>query len=202
MAGDGGFLRDDTKDVVKADPLQITWWAALAGSVTAITAFVIALLDELNALAIPDNIKIALIGLIGAGIIGWAISSAGDALARAYASAHVTPGVTETTPEGAEKTTPPKPAIQTAADALAKVYGTAHGVPSAAATPGAVTKTQLVPLPAPLIVQVGDAQARAILAMVKEDKTVEYLVGLDGQQLDWKPESQVRVPTPTGAVRR
>lgn len=199
MAGDAAPLRDPEKDVVNADPLQITWWAALAGSATAIIAFVIAILDELNALEVSENIKIALVGLIGAGIIGWAISSAADALAKVYSTAHVTPEVTQTTSEGVEKKTPARPAIQTAADTLAKGYGAAHGVPAtgapAAAAPAPAAEQQFVPLPL-LTVQVGDdAQAKAVLALVKDDKTVEYLVGLNGQQLGWKPQSEVRIPS-------
>lgn len=176
------ILRDSAKDVVGSDPLQITWWAALSGAVTAAGAFGTAILDQVNVLPIPDPIKIAVIGLIGASIIGWAIASAGDALARAYATAHVTPKEEDL----------PKPAIQTAATALAEVYKAAHPAP-ADETAAGNAQARLVSLPVPLEVRVGNATAHAVLALVKEDKTIEYLVGLPGQQLDWKPEAAVQV---------
>ena len=175
------FSRNAANDVVEADSLRVTWWAALSASVTTIAAFAVAILDQLNALTIPDNIKIAIIGLIGAGVIGWAIASAGDALARAYATAHVTPKEDDV----------PKPAIQTAATALAEAYKEAHPALAGGAV-GGNAQERLVALPS-VDVRVGNADAKAVLALVKEDKTVEYLVGLPGQQLDWKPSASVQL---------
>ncbi len=177
MATTSLFSRNAENDVVESDSLRVTWWAALSASVTTIGAFAVAVLDQLNALTIPDNIKIALIGLIGAGVVGWAIASSGDALARAYAAAHVTSNEDDV----------PKPAIQTAAAALVTAYEKAH---PAAPPAGANGQGRLVPLPS-VEVRVGNADAKAVLALVKEDKSVEYLVGLPGQQLDWKPSASV-----------
>jgi hypothetical protein len=140
--------------------------------------------DVLNA---PTSITVALIALVGAGIIGWSIAAAGDTLARAYASAHVTRTATGENNQ---------PAIQTAAEKLAQVYAAAHGISTEANTI-ATPQGRLVPFPTPLPVKVRgkDAQAVAVLVSGESGKeTQKYLVGLPDSQMTWMPSDAISLP--------
>jgi hypothetical protein len=107
--------------VIDTPAVGFTWIAGLSGAITAIIAAIISIGQGLgiNVLEAPTPITVALIALVGAGIIGWSIAATGDTLARAYASAHVTR--TETGENN-------QPAIQTAAEKLVQIYAAAHGI--------------------------------------------------------------------------
>jgi hypothetical protein len=76
--------------VIDTPGTPFTSAAGFAAAIAAILAGALAVLQGLDVLEIFEPVKIALIGLVGAGILAWAIVAAGDSLARAYALAHVT----------------------------------------------------------------------------------------------------------------
>lgn len=104
--------------VIDTPGTRFTSAAGFSAAIAAALAGALAVLQGLDVLEITEPVKIALNGLVGAGVLAWAIAAAGDLLARAYALAHVT-GVV-----GKEN----QPAIQTAADKIAEIYAAAHGV--------------------------------------------------------------------------
>ena len=180
------YLQGDAgKDLVESRKLGFTTAAGFASALTAIVAGVISAVDPIVTNdKIEDPIKIALLGLVGAGIIGWAIASAGDVLARAYASAHVV------RLEGASN----QPALQaaakelqlhTAVDKLVNAYSNAQPVAD-----GEIP-ARLVALPVPLDVEVRGTSSKAVAALVEGDETVRYLVGRPGEALTWEPGSAV-----------
>ena len=111
----GTLLSSDTKenDVVGADSLRFTTAAGYAAAVTAVVGALLPVLDKVTALSVSENIKIAMLGLVGAGVLAYAVASAGDVVARAYATAHVHPA--EGTGTGAK---PPRPAAEYIAEAV------------------------------------------------------------------------------------
>ena len=114
----------------------------------------IAVLQALNVLDISEPIRIALIALVGAGILAWAIAAAGDSLARAYGLAHVTR--TDPTKEN-------EPAIKTAAFKLAEVYAAANpAVDAQKAATAAQVRLCAFPVPLQVRAQGSDAQAVAL----------------------------------------
>jgi len=175
--------------VIDTPAVGFTWIAGLSGAVTAIVAAVISIgqgfgIDFLNS---STPITVALIALVGTGIIGWSIAATGDTLARAYASAHVTR--TETGENN-------QPAVQTAAEKLAQVYASAHGV-STGTNATATPQGRLVAFPTPLQVKVRgkDAQAVAVLVSGESGKeTQKYLVGLPDSQMTWIPSDAISLP--------
>lgn len=173
---------DGSKDLIEARKLGFTTAAGFASLIVVIVGGVIPALDPIFEKDISDPLKIAVIGLVGVGIIGWAIAGTGDVLARAYASAHIVRF------EGK----PNQPALQTAAnelqeaiDKLASAYSDAH--PSSAKK----TPAQLIALPTPLDVEVRGTASKAVAALVEEDETVKYLVGRPGEELAWVSGSAV-----------
>ena len=114
-----GSRTSTDQPVIDTPSPVFTTGAGFSAAITAIGAAVIAILPSLTALEVSEPVKVALIALIGAGVLAWAIAAAGDSLARAYGLAHVT----RTEPEK-----PNQPAIQTAAVRLADAYAAAHGL--------------------------------------------------------------------------
>lgn len=94
------LLTADSKpnDVIEAGSLRFTTTAGYAAAITAILAGMVPVLDWLTRLEVSENLKIALLALIGAGVLGWAIASVGDVLARAYASAYMKPRKNDSDP--------------------------------------------------------------------------------------------------------
>jgi hypothetical protein len=173
--------------VIDTPPLTFTGAAGLSAAITGLVAAAISVLQGFDVLDAPDPIKIALIGLVGAGIIGWAIAATGDTLARAYALAHVT-----RTEAGKEN----QPALQTAANKLAEVYAAANPAVTVP-TVAQAAAGRLAPFPAPLQVKVrgNDAQAIAVLVSGEAGKeTQRYLVGLPGTQLTWVDDDAISMP--------
>jgi NADH:ubiquinone oxidoreductase subunit 6 (subunit J) len=76
-----------TTPAINSPPLGVTTIAQLSGAFTALIAAAIAVYQGFAEVDTADPMKITLIGLVGAGIIAWAIAAAGDSLARAYAAA-------------------------------------------------------------------------------------------------------------------
>jgi hypothetical protein len=180
--------------VVDSPSVGSTWLAGLSAAVTALLAAAISIFQGLDVLNLSDPVKIGLIGLIGAGILGWAIATSGDALARAYAQAHVTRVDGENN----------QPALQTAANKIAEVYAAAHGVSiiSNSADQGApaikASQEQLCPFPTPLKVKVrgNDAQAIAVLLSSTGGKeTQKYLIGVPGDQITWVDDAAISIPS-------
>src|SRR5215213_9418067 len=128
-----------TPQAIDSPPLGVTTIAQISGAITALVAAAIAIVPTIVGVDTTDAIKIALIGLVGAGILAWAIAAAGDTLARAYATAHVT-----RTEQGEDN----QPAIQTAAIRLADAYAASHGLtlttPASAADSGTPAAATLV----------------------------------------------------------
>jgi len=92
--------RQPDNNVIAADTLGTTTVAGIGASIAAISGAVVALLPTFAGMNVPDSLKVAGIAVVGLATVAWAIATAGDALARAYATAHVEPG----------KTTPALPA--------------------------------------------------------------------------------------------
>lgn len=94
------LLTADSKpnDVIEAGSLRFTTTAGYVAAMTAILAGMVPVLDWLTRLEVNEKLKIALLGLIGASVLGWAIASAGDVLARAYASAYMRPRKNDSDP--------------------------------------------------------------------------------------------------------
>jgi hypothetical protein len=107
-----------TTPAIETPSTGITSLAGFSAAIAAVLAGVLTVLQGLDVLAITQPVKIALIGLAGAGILAWAIAAAGDSLARAYAVVHVT------RIEGKDN----QLALQTAAFRLADADATAHGL--------------------------------------------------------------------------
>src|SRR5215212_4278969 len=102
----------DTK-TIDTPSTPFTSVAGISAAAAAIVAAVISVLQGLDVLNVTEPVKIALLGLVGAGLLAWAIAAAGDSLARAYAVAHVS-----RTPSNQDNL----PAIQAAAIRLADAY--------------------------------------------------------------------------------
>ncbi len=209
-----------TPPTIDTPPLVVTALPQFFGAFTALGAAAIAIYQVVAGVDTTDPLKIALIGLVGVGILAWAIAATGDTIARAYASAHVT-----RTEPGKEN----QPALQAAAIRFADAYAAAHGakpptpaIPPNGAAP-ATTHSNYVPSPTaasqdyyfPISpvrkVKVGHIDGEAIAVKVKSEAgkiTEEYLVGTPGSNYVWKIRDLVSVPpapppsssgTPSGA---
>jgi len=179
--------------VIDTPGTRFTSAAGFSAAIAAALAGALAVLQGLDVLEISEPVKIALIGLVGAGILAWAIAAAGDSLARAYALAHVT------RKEGEEN----QPAIQTATNKLVEVYGAAHGITitDGKLTPAAQPAPQgeVTPLPTPLKVKLRGKDAQAIAIRVSGEsgkETQRYLVGLPDSQLTWVSSDAISLPAP------
>jgi len=191
---------------IDTPPLGVTALPQFFGALTALGAATIAIYQVIAGVDTTDPLKIALIGLVGVGILAWAIAAAGDSLARAYAAAHVT----RTEPDKVNQ-----PAIQSAAVRLADAYAAAHGMklstqastadggtsattasvysPVSSATP----KETHFPISPPLIVKVRGKDALAVAVMVSGEsgkETQRYLVGLPDSQLTWVSNDAISLP--------
>jgi hypothetical protein len=80
--------RDEDKDVIQSDPLGSTKLAGMGAVITAV-AGVIATGVVPAFEGMTEPVQVAGIGAIGLAAVAWAIATAGDAIARAYATSHV-----------------------------------------------------------------------------------------------------------------
>ena len=191
---------------IDTPPLVVTALPQFFGAFTALGAAAIAIYQVIAGVDTTDPLKIALIGLVGVGILAWAIAATGDTIARAYASAHVT-----RTEPGKEN----QPALQAAAIRFADAYAAAHGVkpptpaiPTDGAalvatpsnySPSTATASQEYCFPISPVrkVKVGLNDGEAIAVKVKREGgkvTEEYLVGTPGSNYGWKIKDVVFVP--------
>lgn len=201
-----GTKTSSDQPVIDTPSTSFSSAAGVSAAITAIGATVIALLPSLNVLDVTEPVKVALIALIGAGVLAWAIASAGDSFARAYGLAHVT----RTAPDK-----PNQPAIEVAAANLADAYAAAHGLQPAAPTnasgngasaaptskysPSSTTasKGSYVELTPPLDVKVRGNAALAIAVHISGEsgkETQRYLVGLPNSQLAWVNNDAISLP--------
>lgn len=176
----GTFTKTD-EEPVQASPMRFTAVAGYAGAFTAATSAAIAVLPQIIELEVGDNIKVALIALVGAGVIAWAVASAGDALGRAYLTAHM------------EQKTPsaPKPLQQVAA----------------AAAPQDDQSAVVVALPVPLqVCAVGSDVGQKAVAAKVVDGDMHYYVASPRGRFSWVPaeglvlSSEPVLPSPPSVV--
>ncbi len=137
-------------DVVGGKATGFATKAGFAAALTGITGVVIAAVQQFAELKVDPALKVAALALVGIGALAWAIASAGDVIARAYASAHVVPA-----PKAGEEPTPvlqwalsssggsPSP-LAAALQALAASTAAAAGGPNKETPPS----SQLVAVPA------------------------------------------------------
>ena len=97
-------------DRVESQPLKITTAAGMAGALVAIAGAIPAIVDIFRTNTLNDVQLAAAMGLVGAGALALAIAWGADSIARAYASAWVTPN------GGAGH--PAAPVVQALADAV------------------------------------------------------------------------------------
>ena len=195
-----------TPPTIDTPPLVVTALPQFFGAFTALGAAAIAIYQVIAGVDTTDPLKIALIGLVGIGILAWAIAATGDTIARAYASAHVT-----RTEPGKEN----QPALQAAAIRFSDAYAAAHGIkPPTPAIPtdgvvSAASSSNYSPSPttasqenffpiSPVRKVKGrllDGEAIAVKVKSQGDKvTEEYLVGTPGGNYSWKIKDVVFVP--------
>lgn len=172
-------------EVIDAPRTTFTWAAGYSAAIVAGLSGVLAVLQGLNVLDITEPVKIACIGLVGAGVLAWAIASAGDSFARAYALAHVT---------RTEEDKPNQPAILMATAKLAEVYAAAN---PAVDVQKAAAQTLLCPFPAPLSVKAQNKNARATAVLVSGESgkgQQRYLVGFPDSKLEWVDGDEIYLP--------
>ncbi len=145
--------RKSENDVIKADTLKAT---TLAGVSAFVVGFAGALPPILKVFGkdVPANVQLGGLLLVGLAVIGWAIATAGDALARAYATAHV-------------KTETNTPALAEAVQALATNYqNAALGIEATADKPAREPAT------ARAIERLAEAQENASLGTSSDLRSV------------------------------
>ena len=110
----------ETGDRIEARPLKFSGVAGITSAMVAIAGAIPAVLQALDELNLSDTQFLGVVGLIAAGVLGFAIASAGDALARAYSAAWVVPKSDERDAH---------PALMDVAVALGRTAATAPGEP-------------------------------------------------------------------------
>lgn len=182
--------------VIDTPPTRFTTTAGYSAALATILAGLVVIgqglgFDPVNA---PTPIKVALIGLVGLGILAWAIAATGDSLARAYALAHVS---------RTDPSKPNEPAIKTAAFRLAEVYAAANPAVDGqkaqleAQKVAAAAQVRLCPFPAPLPVKAQGRDANAVAVLVSGETGQEqqrYLVGRPNSKLQWVDGDEIYLP--------
>ncbi len=84
-----GNSRNENADVIHAQSLGTTTTAGVGAAIVGLGGTIIGLLPEFAGLEVPVRLQVAGLLVVGLAIVGWGIATAGDALARAYATAHV-----------------------------------------------------------------------------------------------------------------
>ncbi len=143
--------RNEEKDLIKSGTLNSTTTAGVGAALTAIAGAVPAIIETVTAANPSPSIQFGGLLLIGLAAIAWAIATAGDAFARAYASGHVN---TDTN----------KPALADALETLAANYENA-----AFGTDGAAPRK---PATAQAIERLADAQENASLGTTSDLRSV------------------------------
>ncbi len=175
-----------TKDKpVNARELRFPGIAGIGGLLSALVAGAISVIDQLN--NFPNPVRVAVLGLAGAGLVAAAIASAGDALARAYI-------VANTVDPTADAAVEPQPAVRVETKNLADLVGTssAKTAPTSSAAAGGAHQSSIVALPVPLNVCLdGHPGYQAIAARQLDGSDAEYLVGAQNQPLAWRPAALI-----------
>lgn len=81
--------RRQDDDVIQAQSLGTTTTAGVGAAISGLGGAVFALLPEVSAVKVALELQVSGLVVVGLAIIAWGIATAGDALARAYATAHV-----------------------------------------------------------------------------------------------------------------
>jgi hypothetical protein len=184
-----------TNDVIGSDSLRFTTTAGIASVFAAVVGAAIPVLDKITALNVSENVKIAMLGLVGAGVVGYAIASAGDVLARAYATAHVHPAEA-TQKDGKEIKSPPMPASEYAVGEFVKrLDQIVPALKDALAAPG--HRLSIVPLPEAISVKTRLHDDCKVVALCSADgndpEHVLYLVARKGAGLELKAKEEMEV---------
>lgn len=108
----GGKAQDG--DVIAAQPLKFSSIAAFGSGLLGLAAVILPAIKFFADQQLTDTQLVAAVVILGASILGFALASAGDALARAYSAAWVIP---QATPSGGSKV-PAHPALQEVAQAV------------------------------------------------------------------------------------
>lgn len=146
--------RHAEKDLIESDTLKSTTIAGVAAVLAAVAGALPSILKIFEGTNVPTLVQFGGVLLIGLAAIAWAIATAGDALARAYASGHV-------------KTDTNKPALADALEKLAASYEKA-AFGSEAANSQAARK----PATAQAIERLADAQENAALGTTSDSRAV------------------------------
>lgn len=146
--------RNEEKDLIKSDTLNSTTTAGVAAVLAAIAGALPAILEMVDAADVAEIVKFGGLLLIGLAAVAWAIATAGDALARAYAAGHV-------------KTDTNKPALADALETLAASYERA-----AFGTDAADSQPARKPATAQAIERLADAQENASLGVTSDLRAV------------------------------
>ena len=108
------LARRKADDVIQAQSLGTTTTAGLSAAVAGLGGAIVALVPEFSTLDVPIRLQVAGLLVVGLAIVGWSIATAGDALARAYATAHVI--------DQEDGSDVKKPALPAAVQRLAEAY--------------------------------------------------------------------------------
>jgi hypothetical protein len=200
----------DNQAPIVAPALQFTKWTAwFSVAVAAIAGILLVAQGAFEATESegwPESVQVALIGLVGLGCLGAAISAVGDVLARAHATGHVfvdgdgrRPALQEAARSLAHAYRPHgdadrRPALEHAADRLARAYENAHGS-KVAQEPGA---TLIVP-PAGMTAAadgLGDDLRVLALKWSPAEDRVHYLLAAQSVKPTWMPETAVEIRDP------
>ncbi len=146
--------RTTENDVIKSDTLNATTTAGVSAFIVGIAGALPPALKALGVDGVPANAQLGGLLLIGLAAIAWAIATAGDGLARAYATAHV-------------KTDKNTPALADAVQALAANYQNA-----ALGLEAADGKEARKPATAQAIERLADAQENASLGIASDQRSV------------------------------
>lgn len=159
--------KDPDRKVIEAEMLGSTTIAGIGAAFTGLVGVVTALLSAFG--DVPDAVTAAGVGLIGVAALAWAVAAAGDAIARAYATAHVTG-------EDGDPEPAPPPATVPAVGAVAA--GTGHG--TAANGSAAAGGPRWMPAPRGIHVVVEGHQRPVAALVVGEDGATVRALWLDG----------------------
>jgi len=141
-------------NVIKADTLNSTTAAGIAAVIAGIAGALPPILEAVNATNVPRIVQFGGLILIGLATVAWAIATAGDALARAYASGHV-------------EIENSKPALADAIKALAANYqDAAFGIQASDGRSARKPATALA------IERLADAQENASLGTTSDQRSV------------------------------
>lgn len=119
----GAFSADST-DLLQAKGLRFTTLSGGASLTAVLGSAILSIAQPILDKDFSDAVTVGLLGVLAAGLIGYALSSAGDVIARAYVSAHVS----SADPKAA------KPVLQAVASEVIAAYkqapGRSNGSPS------------------------------------------------------------------------